>query len=35
VFQEVEFEDGTWADYDEDNDCPVSINDLESALEVA
>ncbi len=26
--EEIEFEDGEWADYDADNDCPVSISEL-------
>eukprot|EP00536_Pseudo-nitzschia_multiseries_P003691 jgi/Psemu1/252903/estExt_Genewise1Plus.C_580030 len=27
--EEIEFEDGEWADYDAENDCPVSISSLE------
>lgn len=34
VFDEdVEFEDGEWADYDADNDCPVSISELQFKFE--
>lgn len=31
--EEVEFEDGEWADYDADNDCPVSISELKFKFE--
>lgn len=31
--EEIEFEDGDWADYDADNDCPVSISELEFKFE--
>uniref|UniRef100_A0A7S3VGS2 Uncharacterized protein n=1 Tax=Chaetoceros debilis TaxID=122233 RepID=A0A7S3VGS2_9STRA len=31
--EEIEFEDGEWADYDADNDCPVSISELEFKFE--
>jgi len=31
--EEIEFEDGEWADYDEKNDCPVSITELEFKFE--
>mmetsp|Transcript_26987 Transcript_26987/g.74192 ORF Transcript_26987/g.74192 Transcript_26987/m.74192 type:complete len:182 (-) Transcript_26987:461-1006(-) len=27
--EEIEFDDGEWADYDAENDCPVSISSLE------
>ena len=29
IFEDVDIEDGVWADYDADHDCPVSIQDLE------
>ena len=31
--EEIEFEDGDWADYDADNDCPVSISELKFKFE--
>ncbi|VEU44143.1 unnamed protein product [Pseudo-nitzschia multistriata] len=31
--EEIEFEDGEWADYDAENDCPVSISSLEFKFE--
>mmetsp|Transcript_22903 Transcript_22903/g.54169 ORF Transcript_22903/g.54169 Transcript_22903/m.54169 type:complete len:182 (+) Transcript_22903:97-642(+) len=31
--EEVEFEDGEWADYDAENDCPVSVSDLQFKFE--
>mmetsp|Transcript_2374 Transcript_2374/g.6934 ORF Transcript_2374/g.6934 Transcript_2374/m.6934 type:complete len:155 (-) Transcript_2374:230-694(-) len=34
VFQEVEFDDGIWAEYDAEADEPVSINELTSTFEV-
>jgi len=31
--EEIEFEDGEWADYDADNDCPVSVSELQFKFE--
>lgn len=31
--EEIEFEDGEWAEYDAENDCPVSISSLEFKFE--
>ena len=31
--EEIEFEDGEWADYDAENDCPVSISELKFKFE--
>lgn len=35
VFEEVEFDDNAWGDYDAENELAVSINDLQSTIEVA
>lgn len=31
-FEDVEFEDGEWAEYDEENDCSVGVSDLSSTI---
>ena len=33
TFEEVDVEDGIWADYDAENDCPVSIQELSGRFE--
>jgi hypothetical protein len=31
--EEIEFDDGEWADYDAENDCPVSVSELKFKFE--